>query len=44
MRDFDSQQEPSAWRTWEDAEALRRLAFARRPDSPESLSADANSP
>lgn len=30
MRDFDSHQEPSAWGTWEDAEALRRWSFARR--------------
>ena len=69
MRDFDSHQEPSAWGTWEDAEALRRWSFARRtpeqrlawlqaalqlayqsgaikprrPDSPESLSADTKS-
>lgn len=30
MREFDSNQEPSAWGTWEDAEALRRWSFARR--------------
>ena len=30
MPDFNSDREPSAWGTWEDAEALRRWSFARR--------------
>jgi len=30
MRNFDANQEPIAWGTWEDAEALRRWSFARR--------------
>ncbi len=30
MPDFDPDQEPSAWGTWQDAEALRRWSFARR--------------
>jgi hypothetical protein len=30
MPDFDPDKEPSAWGSWEDAEALRRWSFARR--------------
>ena len=30
MKTFDLEQEPSAWGTFEDAEALRRWSFARR--------------
>ncbi len=30
MPDFDPNTEPSAWGSWEDAEALRRWSFARR--------------
>jgi len=30
MKDFDPNQEPCAWGTYEDAEALRRWSFARR--------------
>ena len=30
MPDFDPNKEPSAWGSWEDAEALRRWSFARR--------------
>jgi hypothetical protein len=30
MRDFDPNQEPSAWGAWEDAERLRRWSFERR--------------
>ncbi len=30
MKAFDVEQEPSAWGTFEDAEALRRWSFARR--------------
>ena len=30
MKRFDQNQEPSAWGTYEDAEALRRWSFARR--------------
>lgn len=33
MNSFDPDREPSAWGTFEDAEALRRWSFARR--SPE---------
>jgi hypothetical protein len=30
MSDFNPTQEPSAWGSWKDAEALRRWSFARR--------------
>jgi hypothetical protein len=30
MKTFDPQQEPVAWGTFEDAEALRRWSFERR--------------
>jgi hypothetical protein len=30
MTEFDPDKEPSAWGSWEDAEALRRWSFARR--------------
>jgi hypothetical protein len=30
MPNFDPHQEPIAWGTWEDAEALRRWSFERR--------------
>jgi hypothetical protein len=30
MPEFDPEQEPTAWGSWEDAEALRRWSFARR--------------
>lgn len=30
MKDFDPKDEPRAWGTYEDAEALRRWSFARR--------------
>lgn len=30
MKRFDPDKEPSAWGTFEDAEALRRWSFARR--------------
>lgn len=30
MKSFDPDREPSAWRTFEDAEALRRWSFERR--------------
>jgi hypothetical protein len=30
MTTFEPHREPSAWGTWEDAEALRRWSFARR--------------
>ncbi len=30
MPEFDPAQEPTAWGTWDDAEALRRWSFARR--------------
>jgi hypothetical protein len=30
MKDFDRNQEPSAWGSFEDAEALRRWSFERR--------------
>jgi len=30
MRNFEPNQEPSAWGAWEDAEALRRWSFERR--------------
>ena len=30
MADFDTEREPQAWGTFEDAEALRRWSFMRR--------------
>lgn len=30
MSEFHPQKDPVAWGSWEDAEALRRWAFARR--------------
>jgi hypothetical protein len=30
MKEFDPDQEPSAWGSYEDAEALRRWSFRRR--------------